>query len=584
MTGEAMTRVLVYARYSSDLQRDSSIDDQIRICRARADREGWSIAEIFTDHAISGATVLRPGYQAMLAYLRKPGADVVLAESLDRFSRDQEHIAAFFKQASFAGARIYTLSEGDVSEIHIGLRGSMSAIYLKDLAAKTRRGLEGRIRAGRCIGMAPYGYRAIRRLAPNGEAERGLREIDPAQAIVVRRIFADYAAGLSPRSIAKALNEDAIPGPRGGIWYDTAIRGRSSRGDGLLRNALYAGRLVWNRQRNTKNPIDGTRVRRTNPVDDVVVHHVPDLAIVDAKTWQSAQDRLALEAAPVESDGAASSSGRFWERRRPRSLLSSKVFCGICGRSFFPVGRDYLACRAAHQDACTNTARPRRSHLEAHVLDALGRQLMQPDLVDAFIEEFTRTWTQALTEGTGNIDRLRRELQSVERRTSNLIDALADGLRAPDIQKRLADLEHRRVELDRELATPIAALPMIPGNLAAVYREKLTRLRQALAGPDHTEALETARALVDRIIITPPADPGEPLGIELVGNLAKMLKAGGLPSNASNETAVTSHILTLVTSSVKGGPGALPLEPTKGLCPLEPSQGQRPLEPARWLR
>ncbi len=140
------------------------------------------------------------------------------------------------------------------------------------------------------------------------------------------------------------------------------------------------------------------------------------------------------------------------------------------------------------------------------------------------------------------------------------------------------------MELDREARHANSGSSDDSGNLAAVYREKLTRLRQALSGPDHTEALETARALVDRIIITPPADPGEPLGIELVGNLAKMLKAGGLPSNASNETAVTSHILTLVTSSVKGGPGALPLAAPTGLCPLEPSQGQRPLEPARWLR
>ncbi len=113
-------RVVIYARYSSDQQRDASIDDQLRICRVRAEREGWTIAETFTDHAISGATLLRPGYQALLAYLRGPGAEIVLAESLDRFSRDQEHIAAFYKQASFARARIFTLAEGEVSELHIG--------------------------------------------------------------------------------------------------------------------------------------------------------------------------------------------------------------------------------------------------------------------------------------------------------------------------------------------------------------------------------------------------------------------------------------------------------------------------------
>jgi site-specific DNA recombinase len=149
-------RIALYARYSSDAQREASIEDQLRICTVRAEREGWTIAEAFTDAAISGATTLRPGYQAMLARLRQGGIDIVLAESLDRFSRDQEHIAAFYKLVSFAGVRIVTLAEGEISELHIGLKGTMGALYLKDLAAKTRRGLEGRIRQGRGTGTVPY--------------------------------------------------------------------------------------------------------------------------------------------------------------------------------------------------------------------------------------------------------------------------------------------------------------------------------------------------------------------------------------------------------------------------------------------
>lgn len=167
------THVVIYARYSSDQQRDASIDDQLRICRLRAEREGWEVAEVFAGHAISGSTLLRPGYQGLLAHLRNTGADVVLAESLDRFSRDLEHIAAFYKQVSFARARIVTLAEGEVSDLHIGFKGTMSALYLKDLAAKTHRDLESRIRAGRSVGKAPYGYRVIRRLAQNGEPDRG---------------------------------------------------------------------------------------------------------------------------------------------------------------------------------------------------------------------------------------------------------------------------------------------------------------------------------------------------------------------------------------------------------------------------
>jgi site-specific DNA recombinase len=94
------------------------------------------------DYAISGATALRPGYQALLSDARLGVFDIVVAESLDRFSRDQEHIAAFFKLMSFAGIAIATLAEGVITELHIGLKGTMSALYLKGLAKKTHRGLE----------------------------------------------------------------------------------------------------------------------------------------------------------------------------------------------------------------------------------------------------------------------------------------------------------------------------------------------------------------------------------------------------------------------------------------------------------
>jgi len=243
-------RVGVYARYSSENQRDASIEDQVRICRARAEREGWVIAETFTDYALSGSTTLRPGYQALLTAMRSGKVDLVLSESLDRLSRDQEHVAGFHKAAQFAGVRIVTLSEGEISELHVGLKGTMGALYLKDLAAKTHRGLEGRVRQGRSGGGLCYGYRVVRGpVGRDGEAERGLREIDVAQAAVVRQIFEEFAGGVSPIAIAKRLNAEGIAGPRGGAWSDGALRGHARVATGVLRNALYAGRLVWNRRR-----------------------------------------------------------------------------------------------------------------------------------------------------------------------------------------------------------------------------------------------------------------------------------------------------------------------------------------------
>jgi len=141
-------RAVIYARYSTELQRESSIDDQIRLCKAKIAAEGWVLAATFSDAAQSGASRLRPGYQRMLMEARTGAFDVIVAESLDRLSRDQEDVAALFKQLSFAGVRLVTLGEGEINELHVGLKGTMNALFLKDLAQKVRRGLEGRVRQG----------------------------------------------------------------------------------------------------------------------------------------------------------------------------------------------------------------------------------------------------------------------------------------------------------------------------------------------------------------------------------------------------------------------------------------------------
>jgi DNA invertase Pin-like site-specific DNA recombinase len=209
-----LMRAAVYARYSSDLQSACSIEDQVRLCRTRIGVEGWSLVNTYTDHALSGASRLRPGYQKLLEDARAGTFDIVVAEALDRLSRDQEGTAALYKQLGFAGVRLLTLAEGDISELHVGLKGTMNALFLKDLAMKTRRGLEGRVRLGRSGRGLCYGYKTTRETDTAGNPIRGGRLIEDGEAEVVRRIFREYAAGRSPRQIARRLNAEGVSGPR----------------------------------------------------------------------------------------------------------------------------------------------------------------------------------------------------------------------------------------------------------------------------------------------------------------------------------------------------------------------------------
>lgn len=580
-------RAVIYARYSSDLQRDASIDDQVRVCRARADKEGWQVVEVFADHAISGATTLRPGYQDMMAALRGGRIDFVLAESLDRFSRDQEHIAGFYKQVIYAGAKIITLAEGDVSELHVGLKGTMGALYLRDLAQKTRRGLEGKVRAGRGVGTTPYCYALVRQVGNSGEFERGLRQIAPTEAAIIRRIFEDYARGQSPLAISKALNAEAVTGPSGTIWYDASIRGRPGRGDGILRNQIYIGRQVWNRRHLVKDPVSGTRHRRANDPGEVVVQDVPELRIVDQQLWDQVQARLGAEQARRPARTANTAGWNFWEHRRPRHLLTGKVVCGVCGALFKTLGQDYLGCRAASQGSCRNTRRVRRGQLDAHVLDGLSRNLMDPDLVREFVTAFTAEWNRLLAEHGGAPETRKAELQATERKINHLVDTISDGMRSPELKTRLAGLEIRKARLIAKQGRATTPLPALHPNITEIYRREIARLRKGLSAEDNVEALEAARQLIDRIIVSPPEEDGNPPQIEIIGEFVAMLQAGGLGTSNSKNRAENTSVLRALASSVKAGQGAqLPgrgFRGTKSPWLFPYCTGERGVEIMRWI-
>src|SRR6185295_4487244 len=198
--------------------------------------------------------------------------DVVVSESLDRLGRKLADVADFYDRLSFKGIRIVTHSTGEVTQLHIGMLGTMAQLYLSELREKTRRGLIGRVLAGRSAGGIAYGYRVT---------AVGERVIEESEAAIVQRIFREFAAGKSPRAITKALNVERIPGPDGRRWIDTTIRGQRERGTGILNNELYVGRLVWNRVSYVKDPRSGKRLARPNPPEVWERAELPDLRIVD---------------------------------------------------------------------------------------------------------------------------------------------------------------------------------------------------------------------------------------------------------------------------------------------------------------
>jgi site-specific DNA recombinase len=284
-------RAVIYARYSSDLQSEASIEDQTRLCREHVEKDGGSVVEVYADYAISGGNLHnRPRMQELLSAAKTGRFNCVVAEALDRVSRDQEDIAAIYKRLRHADVRLFTLVEGEITELHVGLKGTMNALFLKDLAQKTRRGQRGRIEAGKIPGGNSYGYRIVRRLLENGSVSTGEREIEPIEADIVRRIFREYADRMAPRQIAVRLNREDVPSPRGGKWNASTINGNRLRRNGILNNQLYTGQITYNRQRFVKDPETGKRVARLNPEHEWVTREVPALRIVNDELWERVQD------------------------------------------------------------------------------------------------------------------------------------------------------------------------------------------------------------------------------------------------------------------------------------------------------
>ena len=497
-------RAAIYARYSSDLQREASIEDQVRLCRDRLEAEGWSLVQTYADRATSGGSLMRPGIQALIADAMACRFEVVVAEALDRISRDQEDVAGVIKRMRFAGVRVVTLSEGEISELHVGLKGTMNALFLKDLADKTRRGLRGRIEAGRSGGGLTYGYDVIDARDDAGNPVRGGRRINDEEAEVVRRIFRAYAAGQSPRSIALALNRDGIAGPRGAAWGQSTINGNARRGTGILNNELYIGRMVWNRLRYIKDPDTGKRVSRLNPPDTWVIHDEPDLRIVPQDLWDAVKARQAALAHGPQAD-ARNDARPPWERRRPKYLLSGLVKCGVCGGGYVQISKTLLGCASArNKGTCDNRLNIRRDTLEATILDGLRNHLMEPDLFKEFVTAFHTELNRLRGSQDAEQETARNEIAQIDRQLERLVDAVLDGGDARILNAKMRDLEARKLTLETRLGEAKAPQPRLHPNLAEVYRRKVADLHDALADPaDGHQAMEQVRALVDKVELMP---------------------------------------------------------------------------------
>jgi site-specific DNA recombinase len=500
-------RVAIYARVSTEAQEArGTIGSQIDALRERVTTDGDQLVGEFRDDGQSGARLDRPGLDSLRDAAEAGLFDAVLCLSPDRLARVYayqvvvlEELARHGVVVRFADAPV--IGDDPQARLLTQVQGVIAEYERAKIAERYRRGKLWRSRAGEVLAWrVAYGYRRIARTTTSPAH----LEIYEPEAVVVRRIFADYVSGgHSTREITRRLNADGVPTPQGNrpVWGTSTI-GR------LLHNEAYVGRAYWNKTESVPDPRPGRATRQVaRPREEWI--HIPVPPIIDDTTFDAASK--------VSRDNSK------WSPRNAEPgewLLRNLVRCGACGVSVSchkMRGRDgtihrYYYCRnhdplrAGGQDRRCKERNIRSDELDTFVFEQISDALRRPDVLLAG-EQAVATRTPAHDDELldAQLARFDRKTRAVEEERRRLADLYQAGL------IELTEMKRRAHELDQRCA----ALTQQRQSLADQRAElaKGNRLRQrvtgfaatatvALEGLDFEQRQKLLRLIVDEVRVT----------------------------------------------------------------------------------
>ncbi len=512
----------IYARYSSDLQRPTSIEDQIRICREYANSRGFEILNehIYTDEALCGVGGERPGLCRLLAAaLSFPRPfDIILIDDSSRLSRNTANTLGMFEKLNFAGVRLIAISQGidsnhEQAQVLVTVHGMVDSLYVQELAKKTHRGLDGSLLRGRHTGGRIFGYDNV--ALPENQGV--VLAINQTEAAVVRRIFQMSAKGVSLKKIATALNEEHLPTPRPqarngwATWCHTAIRE-------MLYRELYAGTIIWNRSKFVRVPGTNRRVRRMRPQSEWRIVQREDLRIIDQDLWEQVKRRLN---AFKELYHSRLQPGLLPRSETTKFLFSGLLKCGRCGGNLAIVAggrkdqyRKYGCSQHWYRGACSNNLLERQEWLEKRLLADLQAEVLRPEAVDYTIAQFGEQLKVALGKLSGELSDMRDRKQKVEVELRRLTETAAQtGPSAFLVQAINQREQELRQITDKLLASGPESVDARLGEIRLFVANRLRDIRQLLSNTefaDPTEIRAELRKHVSEIRLTP--HEGHPRG------------------------------------------------------------------------
>jgi site-specific DNA recombinase len=468
-------RCSVYARFSSDLQRDTSLEDQIAVAHRYAAERGWHVdpEHVYRDAAVSGASMEgRTGLEALLAAAggQPRPFDIVLVDDTSRVARDIADAIRIMQRLTFWGIRVIYISQGidsasEQADALVTVHGLIDSLYLKELAKKVSRGIRGQHARGYATGSKTFGYRTVPVLDPTGRkdergypARLGCRiEVDEEEAKTVRQVFQWAADGVGTYSIIARLNAGSWPAPRGAArWTQTTIRR-------LLNNERYRGFHIYGQSVFDRVPGSKKAVSRRLPREQWQIIERPDLRIISDDLWQRAQAvRTARrQASPARGPFVHGSDARL----RGRHLFTGLARCGICGGSITVVsggkGSPRFGCRVSWREGmtcCPNRLTIMAKVAEPRILAQLQQELLDPATL-AYITEEVKAALAAQLAADGGEAALLKQLADERRKRDNLVGAIEEG--GENLPVLLTALKGREANI-RRLENDLARLETGP--------------------------------------------------------------------------------------------------------------------------
>ena len=560
-------RCAIYTRYSSDLQRPTSSEDQIRNCHAAAKDKGWDVLDeyIRSDEELTGRTVVgREGSADLMrrAEQNPKPFDCILIDDTSRLGRYLPDVLKESDTLLFHGVFIYFVSDrldtrDEGSRIIHMVKGYGDERYSKDLAKKVHRGQEGCIRKGYTAGGTCYGYKNKYLTDPTVK-ERGQdrvvgveQEVIREQAAVVVRIMELRAAGSSFSQIAKTLNAEGVPAPRrkyrGRIqeyWVPSSIKE-------ITRNELYRGVRVWNRTEKLLHPTKGRKAKRVRPQSEWIRVDCPGLRIVSDELW----DRVQQTNQRMKDLIYGRRQGGF--NRTPASrtyLFSGRMTCGVCGGKYsviiggHPSKVRYGCTNHRFRNTCTNKITILRNRLEPQLISAISKNLLDPRLAPQRLRDFSDQLKAAMeleeklaTEAASNGPTLIAERADLERQAVRLADAIGQHGYSSVLSAQLSKVEARMAEIERLLAAkPVLKLPKFTDQqIAEFLRHECQDFCDALTG-DPEFARQEIQKRIKKLVLTPKETPEGPV-LEVSGDVA-LLRTGDVLAQSPMEGIAEHYI------------------------------------------